>query len=382
MASIRHRKRTNGTNVWQVRYRDDNNAERSETVANHKGATELKNLIEQLGHTDALEILATREGNTTGAPKLADWCETYIETRTGVTDGTRARYRLHTRNHLGRLAHLPVDAINPAAIAKWVNNMTRDGLSGKTISNRHGFLSGALKDATRQGHTPNNPCDGTRLPKTERPQMTYLTGPEFAQLLTHIRPDAQDFVLLLPSTGLRFGEASALQARDIDLDAGTLTVSRAWKYREGKGSTRELGPPKTQRSRRTIALPAQVLPMLTARVADLAPTDFIFTNTNGQPWTGSRFHEGVWQPAVRAANNKELNVKPLGKKPRVHDMRHTCASWMLRANIGLNVVQRHLGHESIETTVDVYGHLDPSAWTLAADALNLALGDPLPAIEA
>lgn len=372
MASIRYRATRNGAR-WQVRYRDTDGTQRGETFTAEKGAREFARLVDDLGPTEALDILRAREGNTADRPTLAAYATTHIDTRTGITDGTRERYRLHARAHLGKLAHLPVDAITPAAVRAWVLAMEREGLSGKTISNRHGFLSGLMKAAVLDGLATTNPCDGTRLPKTERTEMCFLTPTEFAALLPHVRPDARGLVTCLPLTGLRLGEITALQVRDVDLDAHTLTVARAWKHAEG-AAVRELGPPKTSRSRRTIALPPEAVAVLRDAIAGKAPEAFVFTNTAGQPWHRSRFHEGVWQPAIRAAN--------LGKRPRVHDMRHTCASWMLRAGIPLPVVQRHLGHESITTTVDRYGHLEPSALTAAAAALSGAMSSALPQIEA
>jgi integrase len=65
----------------------------------------------------------------------------------------------------------------------------------------------------------------------------------------------------------------------------------------------------------------------------------------------------------------------LAKEPRVHDLRHTCASWMIQAGVPLPVIQQHLGHESIQTTIGVYGHLDRRSAQAAADAIGSALQD-------
>lgn len=385
MASIRHRvmtgKKNAGKVVWQVRYRDDDGTQRSESFPSSKGAREFKSLVETQGWREAVEILKDIADPNSATPRLSEWCETYIETRTGITKGTRTRYRLHAAAHLGPLGARPVDKITPALVARWVNAMSEEGLSGKTISNRHGFLSGAMKAAVRDGHATSNPCDGTRLPKTERQEMIFLTGSEFALFLSCVRVDAQPFVALMPATGLRWGEITALQARDVDLDAGTLTVSRSWKYVEGRSKQAELGPPKTSRSRRTIALPRQAIEVLRDAIKGKRPDDFIFTNAAGKPWTGSRFHEGVWQPAVRAANDESRGGAVLGKRPRIHDMRHTCASWMIGAGVSLPVVQRHLGHESITTSVDRYGHLEPAHLAAAATALSGVMTLALPEIE-
>ena len=63
----------------------------------------------------------------------------------------------------------------------------------------------------------------------------------------------------------------------------------------------------------------------------------------------------------------------LAKKPRVHDLRHTNASWLIQAGVPLTVVQRHLGHESIQPTSDRYGHLDRKSSRVVADVVGNAL---------
>lgn len=372
MASIRHRTTSKGTVMWQVRYRDKD-FQRSETFETRREAETFKRLVEDLGPDEAMKIITEREGRKTTTPNVRDWCTEHIDTLTGVTNGTRDRYRRVVATKLGSLAHLPIDAVTPASIARWVNGLEARGMSGKTIANHHGFLSAAFKSAVRAGHIPANPCEGTRIPKTERQEMVFLTHDEFTILLSHIRPDAQPMVACMPATGLRFGEITALQVRDIDLEHGSLTVSRSWKYTEN--SEMVLGAPKTKRSRRTIYVPGQVVDILRDACAGKTPEAFVFTNQAGSPWTRSRFHEGVWQPAVRAAQPQ------LRKKPRVHDMRHSCAAWLLRAGASMYTVQKYLGHESYSTTANVYAHMEPAEMRRAADAMTAAIGGALPAIE-
>ena len=72
-------------------------------------------------------------------------------------------------------------------------------------------------------------------------------------------------------------------------------------------------------------------------------------------------------------------VEPLPKgraldvRPRIHDLRHTAASWMIAAGLDLVTVQYMLGHESVTTTADLYGHLLPERRKAAADAMSAML---------
>ncbi len=165
----------------------------------------------------------------------------------------------------------------------------------------------------------------------------------------------------LVTTGMRFSEATALIAADIDADANTCRINKAWKY---SGDYRpQIGPPKTRKSNRTISLPAAAL-----EVVDLTAPGFLFTNGADNPVRAQEFFNAGWKPGRERAMAAGLT-----KSPRVHDLRHTCASWMIQAGVPLPVIQQHLGHESIQTTIGIYGHLDQRSAQAAADAISSAL---------
>jgi integrase len=95
-----------------------------------------------------------------------------------------------------------------------------------------------------------------------------------------------------------------------------------------------------------------------------------------RPCTWPNFRANVWTPAVeRTWPSKDENGKPISDamRPRIHDLRHTCASWLIQAGRPLPAVQAHLGHESITTTVGVYRHLDRSSGQGNADAIGAML---------
>ncbi len=101
----------------------------------------------------------------------------------------------------------------------------------------------------------------------------------------------------------------------------------------------------------------------------------LFTGVRGGPLDQPHFYEYRWQRAVALAQRNGLT-----KTPRFHDLRHTYASWLISAGVPLPEIQRRLGHESIQTTVDVYGGLLDQAGDLADAAIDAALlGKPQPA---
>lgn len=397
MASIRHRVRADGSVAWNVMYRD-NGVQRSITYETERGASQAVRLFNDLGVDAALAVIEARISGDGRTPTLREWAEEYIDGKSGITDGTRVRYRGIVAKGLDPLADLPIDAITPAAIAKWVNARSAEGLSSKTISNRHGFLFACLEQACESGVIQANPCKRTKLPSTEHREMVFLTVAELGLLLSYIRPDARGLVLTLAGTGLRWGEATALQVRDWDAQHARLTVSRSWKFTGS--SARQSGAPKTARSRRTVAVPPEVAAEINARVAGKAAGDLVFTNSRGEAWRASAFHSSVWQPAIDYANGVDYEARRrkwlgkdepargytrrpwrtpapegarLGKRPRIHDLRHTCASWLIQGGVLLPVVQAHLGHESIKTTVDRYGHLEPAHLAAVSGTLSAGL---------
>ena len=73
-------------------------------------------------------------------------------------------------------------------------------------------------------------------------------------------------------------------------------------------------------------------------------------------------------PALTKAKDKDLT-----KPPRLHDLRRTNARWLIQAGVPLTVIQRHLGHESIQTTSDRHGHLDRKSSRVVAAVVGNAL---------
>ncbi len=91
----------------------------------------------------------------------------------------------------------------------------------------------------------------------------------------------------------------------------------------------------------------------------------MFTTRDGRVVHHANFRQRVWLPALERA--------PGVPRLRIHDLRHTHVAWLIAAGIPLPVIQRRLGHESIKTTVDTYGHLAPDLQRQAAATANAAL---------
>jgi integrase len=372
MASLRPVTRKDGTGYVQVLYRLDG-MQSSTSFEDLASATKFKGLVEKFGPEQALTTLVADPNMTTMT--VGEWIEHHIEHLTGLRKSTLWDYGSYLRKDIAPiLGDIPLTGLTREHIAKWTQDLADGGASGKTIANKHGFISSALNAAVRAGRIPTNPASGQRLPTSERAEMVCLTQEDFARLLDNVTDHWKPLVEFLVASGCRWGEATALKPSDINLTTATVRITRAWKRTYDRGGY-ELGPPKTKRSVRTINIPKSVLEKL-----DLTG-EWVFLNKANTFVKGNGFHDRVWSAAVEKTwPSKDKDGKPIKStrdapilKPRIHDLRHTCASWMIQAGVPLPVIQAHLGHESIQTTVSVYGHLDRRSMALAADVIGEAL---------
>ena len=366
MASIRTRKRSDGSIGYNVVYIHDGR-QTSATFDTQPAAEQFLDSVRLLGADRAMTAFGITPTVRAGGTKpsgvtVQKWVATYIASRTGVAKSTVYDYEAVLRNDITPypIGAIPIELLNRDDVVEWVQGMAH--LAGKTIVNKHGLLSAALNAAVRAGIIPSNPAVGIRLPRSEQAEMVFLTREEFGQLLVGFTERWRPLVEFMVLSGARFGEISALQPSDVDQVAGTVRISRARKRTYEKGNTYEVGPTKTQRSVRTINVATSLLERLDYT------HEWLFTNTRGGPLLLAGWRENVWYKSVARAQKHGLV-----KAPRVHDMRHTCASWMIQGGVPLPVVQAHLGHEAINTTVQLYSHLDRSSHQQAADAIAAAM---------
>jgi integrase len=372
-ASVRTRKRGDGGLSHAVLYRLDG-GQRTLTFRDNAAAAEaFVAAIKAHGIHRALAMhgLEIRRDQPSGIT-VGKYIAQHIDALSGLERKTVAEYwRYLTRDIEPTLGEIPLSALNRADISKWVIKLRDGGASGKTIGNKLGFLSGVLNAAVRDGDLPAHPAAGIRLPRTIKREMEILTRPEFDILKAAFTERWHPLLDLLVSSGCRFSEATALRPADVDRASGTIRITKAWKrVPDGDGERYELGQPKTRRSIRTISIPGSVLDTL-----DRAG-DYVFTNSAGGPIRLYSWRTNVWTKSLakaKAVNPDDPDKAVLTKPLRIHDLRHTAASWLLGAGIPLIVVSAHLGHEDPSVTSKVYGHLIPGAGQAAADAMGKIL---------
>lgn len=370
MANYRAKFRGGGSTTYEVRWTDP--ATGKQRSASFKIEDQAKKFVLQLNAFHQNEVAATRSmvALTATGLTVTEVLRRHVAQRTGASSGTIRTYESFIRDHFESSA-LGVTAINTVSrndVILFVQDLRKKGLSPKSIKNLHGFLSASFKTAILDGLMASNPCAGVQLPKVTvgGDTMRLLSHGDFQRLYDSMNPAFKPFILFLVSTGLRWGEATALTVGDLNLRSvpATVRVNKAWV--RGGNSSWSVGPPKTRKSIRTVpvgaGLQAVLLPLTEERKAD----ELLFTNSYGRRILQSSFWEGPWSTAVRKAG--------LGFTPRVHDLRHTAASWLIADGASLMQVQAVLGHESITTTIDRYSHLMPDDQLKTAAVADKAIG--------
>jgi integrase len=313
-------------------------------------------ILDRYGMQKVLDMEQDKQTSTvSGAITADELIVLYADTLTNVTNSHKTHV-LGIKNRLYNLSNKPISMISKQDVKEWVIKLQNENLKPKTIQNIHGTLSAMFSYGVNENYLSQNPCVKIRLPKAVREEVQILSKVEYNRFLDLIDPFYTLFIKTLFVTGLRFGEITSLYKENLDVKECLLTVNKAW----GDNNS-VLKTPKTNKGIRKIALPKKLANDIKDTLCDKQDTDFIFTDKNGDRIKHEHFRVKIWLPAVRA----------FGRKIRVHDARHSCASWLLSARIPLHVVSDHLGHENIQTTVKRYGHLLPEN----RQAVSIALED-------
>ena len=267
------------------------------------------------------------------------------------------------------LGSLQLTEVTRDKVRSMVTDQLNRGLAPKTVQNNVRVLSSLLSQAIEDGLISVNVAlkPGKFLPKvSKRRQVNPFTREEVSIFLaTAQRHAARYFPLFLCAarTGLRLGELLALQWGDLDFQGRFLLVQR--NYTHGKVTT-----PKSGEVRRV-----DMSRELTQTLADLHTERQLDASANGWPsipeWVFCSETGGLLDGdnLRHRAFYSLLKVSGL-RKIRFHDLRHTFASLLLQQGESPVYVKEQMGHSSIASTVDLYGHLIPGGNRQAVDRLD------------
>ncbi len=230
------------------------------------------------------------------------------------------------------------------------------GLSRTSVRHIANQLHLALEHALRRGLIARNPADQTDPPARDTKPTITLTTAQLAQYLADATetapPNLAGVYWTIAVTGCRLGEALGLREIDLDLDAGVLFIRQTLKQ------SGRVGKPKTERSRRTVTLPPEVVDALrkvrkwkVEQKLRLGPKfrdcGLIFCTPRGRPLHQNNIRRRDFYPRL---DRLEL------PKVRLHDLRHGHGTDLIAAGVDPRTVADRLGHSSPAFTMSVYVH--------------------------
>jgi integrase len=325
------------------------------------------------------KALSDREGglvfdaeNQTVSEYLERWLSDSV--KGSVRPKTFDSYEWLVRKHIApALGRVKLKTLTSAHIQGFYRSKLEAGLSPRTVQYLHVVLHRALKQALRWGLVPRNVSEAVDPPKVRREEIRPLSSDQARRLLEAASGDRFEALYALAiHCGLRQGELLGLRWEDVDLEAGTLHVRRTLNLaKDGPKFT----APKTAKSRRQIRLTAGAVAALrrhhdrqfeeSTRLTGLwQDYGLVFATTIGTPINPRNLTSRSFKPLLKRAGLPDI---------RFHDLRHTCATLLLKRSVHPKLVQELLGHATIAVTLDTYSHLVPGMGDQAANAMESVL---------
>jgi integrase len=306
--------------------------------------------------------------------------------RSSLRPSTFARYERETLRHINPLiGHVALNRVTAADLDALYDalldhgRVDGSGLAPKTVLNIHQILRAALRDACQRGLVIRNEALLAHPPKIRHRFSNKPNAWTAAQLASFLEVSRThrlwSAIYLAATTGMRRGEVLGLRWGDVDLEQRRLSVHRtiiAIAYDTAESTV------KTRNSRRVVDLGGDTVEMLDAwrdqRIAEggsVDTDDLVFCRIDGAPLHPHALSQAFERLASRSG-------QPV---IRLHDLRHTHATLLLKAGVPLKVVSERLGHATPAFTMAVYQHVLPGMQAEAAEVFAELIA-PRDAIEA
>lgn len=231
------------------------------------------------------------------------------------------------------------------------------GLSPKTIRSHKLIIQFVCKEAVKSGLIQKNPCDFVELPKQRRREADFYTVDELQEMFDCLKDEPLYPLFYLTAIyGLRRSEVLGLKWDSVNFKARTLTIKHTvviYTITVEKDST------KNDASFRSYPITNEVMDILlslqqkeaenrTLFGKEYIENDYIFKWDNGKPYS----------PDYVTQKFSKLLAQHNLRHIRFHDLRHSCASLLVANGFLLKDIQEWLGHADIQTTANIYAHLD------------------------
>jgi integrase len=336
------------------------------------------------------------EKQTVGA-FLTAWLENTVAP--SVRPKTYRSYEQMVRNHLAKtvlqeewkgkgldsvpgLKNIPLSKLTLQGVQQFFNEKLNAGNSPALVRYLRVVLRIALNQAVKGDLVVRNVAALATPPKVEKREISPFTAEQAGRFLKAAMGHRLEALFTVGlAVGLRSGECSALRWPDVDFEQGAVTVRHTLQRKKHEGLV--LLPPKSEKSRRTIELPASCVTALKAHRERQQQE----RQLAGSRWveTGHAFTSTIGTPIDDRKILKEFDALVAAAKlpkQRFHDLRHACVSLLGAQGVPLKVIAEILGHSDIRLTQNVYQHVYQEAKHDAATKMDelltrVAAGNPV-----
>lgn len=342
----------------------------------HGNTTEARKRLREI-LTELDKGIFVKPGKTTVTEYLSHWLKDYAFPN--LSPKTAEGYEsIITRHIIPALGRFPLAQLRPDNIQKYIGEKLSKGrvkdssaLSARTVRHHIICLHTAFEQAVKMGMLVRNPVDAVTIPRPDHHEMRTMDETDIHIVLEMARSTPYyTFYYMALFTGMRRSELLALRWQDIDLDLLQISVSKS--LHTTKGGKVILRQTKTEKSRRLVALsPSTAIVLREHRESlnktresldypELTNTDYVFCQFDGKPLLPNTVTHN-WIKLARKCGLRGV---------RLHDARHTHASYMLKQGVHPKIVQERLGHSSIQITLDTYSHVAPGMQEAAAEKFD------------
>lgn len=302
--------------------------------------------------------------------RLDEFLTSWVNGLVDLSPNTRINCRNALRPAREHLGAIPLDRLTPDYIEHFNADRVRRGDKPTAVHNTYRILKRALRKAHFIGLIPENPCDRVKTPRSPRHEPTTWTKDHLHEFLGVNRSNELwgDLWAVLAETWMRVGEAAALRWSDIDLHAGTLSITRAVTRTESLDWVEST--PKTESSRRTLSLSPQLVSILWARKArrHAGQRDLVFPSKAGTYLKSQNISNALKRACVLAG------VPIL----HPHELRHNGGSIAYMDGVDIKAISERMGHANISITLEIYTHLDTGHHKAVAERIGaLIWGDDM-----
>lgn len=357
MASIKPYKTAKGR-AWRVQYRDP--AGKNKTKQGFRTKNEAQAWADKNSTTIRTgDWIDPNAGKVTVGEVAIPW----LNTLTHLKPSTRELYKQVWHSAVQPdWKDIRVSTIKPSMVQEWVSTL---GRSPSWVRHAHNVLAQILDAAIADQRIKNNPARGVKLPRKVPTVKVYWSMQQLRAFAAQCG-EREDLILLLGTSGLRWGEAIALRPCDLDPLRNRIHITRN-AAKVGNGI--ELGTPKTH-ERRTVAVADRVMEMLLERGKNVGSKALLWTGRRGG-WLRAPGHNTWFDGAMKRA----MLDDPSLVRVTPHGLRHVAAGLLVNAGANVLSVSRQLGHADASVTLRVYAELFDDGLDSVAATMDAGFSD-------